>query len=402
MSRVTGREKSVLLIAPSREEGGVEAYLRVLAAGMIDRGFAVGTCLPDGLPLDSLKVDLRRVGATVSRLPYVWRQPLGARQVAVQIGREFIGTAICLLRVRSEAVFTMLPHPDQAPGVVLATALRRRRSIVVVHLVPPDIRFSRLRRALYSLARRTGQQWVCVSRDNAALLTEALAWPVGAVGIVYNGVPTFPASTAEQRAQVGRSLRERLGLPDDAPIVLSVGRLNVQKGLDLVLEAMPSVLAEVPQAQWVWAGDGPERDSLLSRATELGVEKHLTLLGRVDWVRELMLGSDVLLFPSRYEGFALTVLEAQMAGLPVIVSNTGSLPEMVRPEVDGVVVPPADPVALASATVEALRHPEVGRDRAMTAGHRVRSEFSADAMIDQTLALTPELIRGADAPRRLL
>jgi glycosyltransferase involved in cell wall biosynthesis len=284
----------------------------------------------------------------------------------------------------------MLPHPDQAPGIVLATALRRRRSIVVVHLVPPDIKFSRLRRALYSLARRTGQQWICVSQDNASLLAKALAWPIGAVGTVYNGVPAFPAPTAEQRDQAGRSLRQRLGLDEDAPILLSVGRLNVQKGLDLVLDAMPSVLADVPQAQWVWAGDGPERDSRLRRARELGVEDHLTLIGRVDWVRELMLGSDLLLFPSRYEGFALTVLESQMAGLPVIVSNTGSLPEMVRPEVDGVVVPPADPAALAVATVAALLHPELGRERAMTAGHRVRSEFSAEAMIEETLALIPE------------
>jgi glycosyltransferase involved in cell wall biosynthesis len=272
--------------------------------------------------------------------------------------------------------------------MVLGMALLKRRAVVVTHLVPPELHITRGRRALYTLARRLGLHWVCVSQQNAEVLTSALGWPSKEITTIYNGVPSLPWPTDERRRNAARQLRTSLGLPDRSKIVLSVGRLNRQKAHDVIVDGMPFVLSRVPEVFWVCAGEGPERDALTIQAQRIGVEERLILLGRQSSVERLLLGSDVFVFPSRYEGFALAPLEAQMAGLPVIVSDVGSLPVTVRAGVDGAVVPPDDPEALAAAIVDSLERPELARERAQRAARRVRLEFTSDRMVDQMLAMT--------------
>ena len=363
----------LMVISPSLEDGGVESYLRTLVAGARERAYGVTVAIPFAPELVSLRRDLEQAGAATIPLAYRWRQPSNSREAARQTLSELLAAGVGMIRAGGTPVLIMLPHPDMAPGIVLAAALLRRRAVVVVHLVPPDVAFTRTRRIIYTGARMTGQRWICVSQNNAEVLTDAMAWPPGAVTTVYNGVPASARPSDHERAEAASALRISLGLPDRARVILAVGRLNVQKGHDLILEGMADVLRSVPDAHWVWAGDGPEREALLERARGLGLDQKITLLGHVEAVTELMVGSDVLVFPSRYEGLGLAVLEAQMAGLPVIVSDAGPLPEIVRAGIDGLVVPSGDATALAVATVEVLTQPEGSRERASAAGDRVRA-----------------------------
>jgi glycosyltransferase involved in cell wall biosynthesis len=189
-----------------------------------------------------------------------------------------------------------------------------------------------------------------------------------------------------------------------------VGRLNRQKGHDLIVRSIPAVAREHPDAFWIWAGDGPERESL-TRALELNEAQDLVrLLGVRDDVARLLEAADLFVFPSRYEGFPFALLEALVRGLPVLVSDAGPLPEIVRDGIDGRVVPAENAAALAVTTSWALEHDAEMRRMASTGRNRVLTEFSRERMCEETLALlAPRQIRrrcrgrrrsaGTDLPR---
>ncbi len=387
--------RRLVIVSPSIEDGGVEVYLRSLVRGAVERGYTVVACLPDRPAIIEVRDDLERLGADCRALNLGLDGPRGLRQAALGFLRDFAKTAGALLRTGCGRAMIMLPHPDVSPGAVLALSLLRRRSVAIAHLAPPGIAFTRARRLVYGLARRGGQTWVAVSRDNRRVLAAALGWDEGAVRVIYNGVPPLIDGGGPARAAARARCRGALGLDAGARIVLSVGRLNVQKGHDVILAGIGSVLARHPDVWWVWAGEGPERDALARRAAEAGVSERVLMLGHVSDVADLMLASDLLVFPSRYEGLGIAVLEAHMAALPVIASDAGPLPEIVRDRVDGLIVPVGDADALAEATAWALSNPDPMRDQAAVGRRRVAAEFSESEMIERTLAL----LAPGEAPR---
>src|SRR5205814_447442 len=129
-------------------------------------------------------------------------------------------------------------------------------------------------------------------------------------------------------------------------------------------------------------GEGPERSSLSTLARERGVESRVFLPGRVPDVTAWLRRADVYAQPARWEGFGLAVLEAMLAGLPVVATNVSSLPELVRDA--GILVSPDDPSALATAVNSLLADPADFGERGLA---RARAEFSVAKMADRTLAV---------------
>jgi glycosyltransferase involved in cell wall biosynthesis len=182
-------------------------------------------------------------------------------------------------------------------------------------------------------------------------------------------------------------------VPEDATVLLSTSRLTRQKGVDVAVRA----LTGLPSATvLVVLGDGPERDSLERLARELGIEHRVYLLGRVPDVASWLRRAALLVHPVRWEGFGLAVLEAMLAGLPVVGTRVSSLPELVVDGETGVLVPPDNPTALAAglerALAEAPRLGEAGRRRA-------RERFSVARMVDATVAVYEEVAAGAAGAR---
>ena len=179
--------------------------------------------------------------------------------------------------------------------------------------------------------------------------------------------------------------------PDDVPVdtrvLLAVARLTDQKGIDVAIRA----LAALPDdTVLVVLGEGPERPALLRLAQELGVKPRVFLLGRVPDVAAWLGRATVLVHPARWEGFGLGVLEAMLAGLPVVATNVSALPELVVEGGTGLLVPPDDVAALVRAVEQALERPELG-----AAGlARARADFSVARMADRTRRSTPRSIVG--------
>ena len=152
-------------------------------------------------------------------------------------------------------------------------------------------------------------------------------------------------------------LRKHLGIPDDALVILGLGRLVAKKGFAQLLQAAPRVLAAYPNIWFVIAGDGPERARLETLASELGISERVIFPGAVYWteVADYLRMCSIFIVPSirdasgNLDGLPTTVLEAMAAGRPVIATSIGGIPLVVENDVNGLIVPEADPAALAEA-----------------------------------------------------
>jgi glycosyltransferase involved in cell wall biosynthesis len=195
----------------------------------------------------------------------------------------------------------------------------------------------------------------------------------GAVGIngnaqvVVNGIDLeifTPAGPAERL-----EARRRLGLPD-APLAVCVGRLTFQKGQDVLLDAWSRVKASANDPELVFVGDGPERQALAERAGP-GV----VLVGEREDVPDWLAAADLVVFPSRWEGMSLAMLEAMARARCVVATSVDGAHEALGDDA-GAIVPVNDPKALADAILERLANPDRA-DREGLAGRR-RAERSHD------------------------
>lgn len=146
------------------------------------------------------------------------------------------------------------------------------------------------------------------------------------------------------------------GLNDRGNNIFFIGRLVPEKGVHVLINAMPIVLQQFPDARLLIGGRGPCYDELATQAEELGIKPAVSMLGYIDdkHKERLYREAAVAVFPSLYEPFGIVALEAMAAGTPVVVSDVGGLGEIISNQVNGIKVPVDDPEALASAIIKVL------------------------------------------------
>lgn len=214
--------------------------------------------------------------------------------------------------------------------------------------------------------------------------------------LIYNGVDLERYDHQEPCC----TLREEYGMDADAVLVGVVGRLELEKGHPTLLEAWPLVLERVPCAYLLIVGEGSRLDTLHDIARQLGVERHVVFTGRRDDIPAVTAALDVAVLPSYREAQGLTILEAMALSRPVVASNVGGIPEMVKDGVTGLLVPPHDPAALAGAIVRLLTDHQLA-DTIGRAGHDlVHDRFCVQLMVSAVQALYDEGAR-AVRPREL-
>ena len=258
-----------------------------------------------------------------------------------------------------------------------------------------------------------------VSEQIARQIRERFPEEADKVGVLHHGIDTsaFP-SVDETRALRGaevEALRRRLGL-GSGPVVLFLGRISPEKGLHVLVEALPRLLERVPDAQVVLCGAFaglrsplPSRDrrelaghppewrayhpqQLQRLAAPYG--RHVVFAGRIS-PAELPLVyalADVYVQPSLFEAFGLPVAEAMASGLPVVGSDAGGIPEQIENGVTGYLVPYGDSAALAGALARVLCDPSLGVALGRAARERVRRLATWDLAAEQLAAVFRELL----------
>jgi glycosyltransferase involved in cell wall biosynthesis len=191
-------------------------------------------------------------------------------------------------------------------------------------------------------------------------------------------VPNAVVSTSEPHASapLPAELRER-------PLVGVVARLQPEKGVPNFLKAATRVAPQFPEAHFVVAGDGPLRQELVALAEDLDLSKRLHFLGFRSDASALMRSLDVLVVPSLTEGSPLVTLEAMAAGVPVVASAVGGIPDQIRHDKEGLLVPPGDTGAIGDALLALLRDPDRARRLGEAGRRRATSQFSHATMVRQ-------------------
>ncbi len=286
-------------------------------------------------------------------------------------------------------------HTTKA-GLLGRAAARLARIPVVVH-TPHGHAFHGYLGPWGSAALRAAEALLACWTDAVVCLTEAerqdhLRLGVGRpdqLHVVHSGVDL--ARFHNPPADPHRKRRE-LGLPEGVPVVGCVARLVPVKGVQHLLEAVPLIRRSVPGTVVVFVGDGELRPQLEARARELGVEGAVRFLGLRRDVHELLPLFDVAVLPSLNEGMGKAAVEAMAAGKPVVASAVSGLQDVVRHGQTGILVPPADPEALARATVALLQDPERARGMG-EAARRAAEAYGVEAMVAEIEALYARLLR---------
>jgi glycogen(starch) synthase len=254
---------------------------------------------------------------------------------------------------------------EDAAVLLVALAAARRWSaplVVTVHMSPRHTLAGTGPRARFLRTVGGAGEALALRRAAAVVtLTDRLAGLVRG-GVAADRIHVIPSGTRVFDAAAGGPTG-----------VLFLGRLHRQKGVDTLIRALPLL---PPDATVMLVGDGPERAALRRLAADLGVADRVTVTGFVPhgMVPGLLAGADVVVMPSRYEELGTALVEAMAAGRPVVASRVGGIPELVRDGVDGLLVQPDDPAALAKAITRVLANPvlaaELGASgRARVAGH---------------------------------
>lgn len=348
----------LLLVSTELRLAGAERVIHDLATRLPDHGFDVHVA-----SLLSPKGDdghfahlLRRAGIPVH--PMAFRSKLDVR--AVRRFRRLIRD------LRPEVVNAHQFHPYMLARLFCPDA----RRVSTMHVV--DRRRLFARRFFDRLTASRDHATVCVSQAVAGHAKEARG--VAAPLVIENGVDLQRYRELPSRAEA----RERLGLPVDGRIVGSVARLDRQKGLDVLIEAVAHLAPKHPDVVLALCGDGPERGNLGLRASSLG--QRVRFLGRREDVETVYAALDVFCLPSRWEGFGLAVVEAMAGGLPCLVSDIDSLPEVAGTA--AATFPVGDAAALADLIERAL-----GEDLDLSDPRENARRFDIERMVSETAAV---------------
>jgi len=351
----SGRIKVALIIA-TLERGGAEKQLYLLATHLDRKRF------------EPLVIALTRGG------PY--QRALQDRGVECEvIGKSrsispgaLLGLVRALRRRRPDVVHTWM-FTANAYGRAAARIARVRGLIAEEQCV--DLWKGPVRLGVDRVLARMGGRVVA----NSASVAEWLC----SVGIPGALIETIPA--AFDPAGYPLKAPARAAAPVQAPRLCAVGRLYPQKRYDVLLKAMAHVVRACPQASLTIAGEGPCRPQLEQLVVRLGLAGSVRLRGEFSAIGELLLGSDLFLMASDYEGLPNAVLEAMYVGVPVVATAAPGTVDLVQDGVTGVLVPRGEGEALGEAAAALLGDPERRRALVERARHHVLAVHSVEQMV---------------------
>jgi glycosyltransferase involved in cell wall biosynthesis len=207
------------------------------------------------------------------------------------------------------------------------------------------------RRAAYRWAAHNSRAFVAVSNDLGRFMSSTLGIAQEQVCVIRNGIDL----NVFRRDEAARArVRAELGLQDSQPLLLACGELSEVKGHEWLLRAAGGIFAACPDAFIAIAGDGPLRAQLEALTAELDISRRVRFMGFRRDVPALLSAADVFVMPSLSEGLPLAILEAMAAGVPIVASAVGGMPELLRPDQTGWLVEPRNAAQLARAVLDVL------------------------------------------------
>jgi glycosyltransferase involved in cell wall biosynthesis len=346
---------------------GGEQQASWLIQGLARRGHRV---LLAGRP-ESAFLKSAHGGIEAVRIPLPFRSELDLA-TAWRLSRAIRNFGIDLLHAHSSHAHAM---------AVMARLLAGRGKVVVS------------RRVSFPPKRNAFNRWKYEQPDCFLAVSGKVAEVLREYGLAAEKVRLVYSSVDLARLDVAPLSRSELGLPEDAPLVVSAGALVRHKDHATLLAALPKVLRVFPKLRLLIAGEGELRGALERQIADLGLGETVRLLGHRTDVPRLTRAADLYVSSSWSEGLGTSVLEALACGTPVVAAVAGGVPEMVKPGETGYLVANRDPEALADAICASLSDRENAHRMALNGRQLVEERFVTERMVEGTLRVYEELLQ---------
>jgi len=368
----------ILYVATAPEFGGVSRHILWLAEYLISQGHEVGFVIA---PEPRLMAQARKLGVEVFTNPYFVRP--------VQLYNDIRALRPVLGAIRRFKPDLVSAHSTKAGYAArLVCALTRTPVIFTAHGWAFTEGRSMWKRRLLALAEwlaaKVTAKIICVSEHDRDL---ALKFKVGRpdqIVMIHNGVDPKPLLNAD-----GAVVQQEFGL-EEGPVITMVGRLAPPKDPLTVLEA---TLLTDTAFKLLFIGDGVQYDAVQEFIPENGLQHKVILTGEREDIPEILAASDLFILSSRWEGLPRSIIEAMMAGLPVVATRVGGVPELVEDGITGFLVPPKDPGALAEALQKLIEDPELRRRMGEAGREKTLREFTLDLMLEETEKVYHEVLK---------
>jgi glycosyltransferase involved in cell wall biosynthesis len=349
--------------------GGVQQVLLALAEDQRRHGLEVAAATSPGGPLGAR---LRALGMPALEVP----MERGLRPRTVFELRRFLdrrGADVLHAHGARATLYAYLATRGR-PGTAFVTH---------VHLADPWRFSGSLQARLDRFVSSRSARIVACSEELRRQLVHRQGFPEARTLCIRNGIELGRFEAGPRRERNGGGL-----------VIGTCARLEAQKGVSFLIEAVARLAPRLPELRLVVAGEGSLRPALERQAVEAG------LAGRVEWlgfrpdIPEVLAGLDLFVLPSLAEGLPLSILEAMAAGVPVIATAVSGTTELVEHERTGLLVPPGSTESLAEAIARASAHPGLMREGAERARALVRERHGIEAMAEAVRRLYAELVPG--------
>ncbi|MGH7324221.1 MAG: glycosyltransferase family 4 protein [Candidatus Rokuibacteriota bacterium] len=369
----------LLFVLTSAVRGGVEEVVVSLLQRLSPEEFDLALAAPATL-LKDLAGDLAGVPvATAAVQAESWQQTDEVRRLSALMARlrpDVVNPHL----FRSTVVAAPLARWHGVPAVIETYHGREgwRQGLLSGSFLPDR------------LVARCLHRVIAVSQAARDFLVQGKGYPAGKIVVVPNGRDLSAYAPGRDREAV----RKELGLDAGTPLVGVVGRLEPQKGHRYLVDAWTKIVRELPDARLLIVGEGSLRTALEAQARARGVAGSLIFAGFRADVPRLLDAVDVVALPSLYEGLPLTAIEAAAMARPLVATAVDGTPEVVRDGSTGVLVPPANPSALARGLLALLSDPEAARGMGIAARALALERFDVRRNVEATAEVYRSAVRG--------
>lgn len=382
------RPPRITFLIDSLGVGGAERLLVIYAACLQSMNFSIRVCtfgVRNGNPIAD---DLRALGVPVDFL----RVPLLRDLSAIPRLMRY------LQRSESELVHTQLEFADSWGTV--AARLLGLPTVSTQHTLEDPPKGTKAYRRLKVhrwVLRNLATRIIAVSEKTRSHYLRVARFAPEKIVTMYNGIDLtrFDQRTASKRQEV----RAALGIRESAPLLTTVAVLRPAKGIQTMLEAMPVILENNPDACYLIVGDGEYGDTLRLIVQQNKLENKIVFSGVRSDVPDLLAASDVFVLPTLDDALPTVLAEAMAAKLPIIASNVGGIPEMVTDGFNGLLVPAQDASQLASACQRLLTDPDLAQRLACNGYQVVHERYDIHKQAHKLSELYQQLLaekRGAN------
>lgn len=360
-----------LHIEMGRHRLGGTMQVYYLLRGLKERNLPAVLVCPTGSPLHELAV---KAGLSVRAVPF-----------GGDVDLFFIPRLLRILREEQPDIVQIHSRRGADTLGLLAAKIYGKAKIIISRRVDDPVHLNWLNRLRYL---RLPDRVVTVSKGIAQVLIQA-GVPSEKIRQVYSAIEFG----AYQSSLDIKAARERLDLPAQVPVLAVIAQLIPRKGHRFLLQALPTIIERHPATQVLFVGEGAEEADLRQQVNDAGLAHCVKFLGYRNDIGDILRACDLLVHPATMEGFANVAMQAMAAGIPVVSSAVGGMPESVRDGISGLLVPPQQPPALAEAVLRLLDDPALRQRLGQQGKSIVEREFNTDAMVEGNLRVYAELLK---------